>query len=238
MIIESPEGMENTILPETSLVMALRLKGKVEYFNDSSKNILPAAVITGIRKKVRQLSYIQDTATLLVKFNEGMAASFFNEPLHELAGQSYSLDTLIKRSLISAIEEQLSEAKSHKEYILLVENFLILQLKQNQADLLVSSAISQIQQAKGIISIDQMMKSIPLSRDAFEKRFRKAVGTSPKQFSTIIKLNQVISSYNGQTSLTKTAYSAGYYDQSHFIKDFRSYTGESPSNFFRAKDWW
>lgn len=238
MIIESIEGMESNILPETSMVMAFRIRGNVAYTSNGIIDKLPASVITGIRKSIRHLEYSKNTATLLVKFHEGGAAAFFKEPLHELQGASLSLDDLISKSKVSDIEEQLAEAKNHAQCIVLIEQFLISAVKKQQQDILISKVIRQIQLANGNISINVLLQDIPLSRDAFEKRFRKTIGTSPKQYATIIRLKNLIDNYPKSQNLTEAAYSSGYFDQSHLIKDFRAFTGQAPHEFFKSAVWW
>src|SRR2546430_2042166 len=88
LIIESEQGMENRILPDTSIVMAFRLKGQLAYAENGTYHDLPSSVITGIRESSRLISYSKNTATLLVAFKEGGAAAFFKEPLHEFSGMS------------------------------------------------------------------------------------------------------------------------------------------------------
>lgn len=71
-----------------------------------------------------------------------------------------------------------------------------------------------------------------ISLDAFEKRFRKATGASPKHFSYIVRMNAVLAGM-GQQDLIQTAFDAGYYDQAHFNKDFKTFTGQTPSEYLR-----
>jgi AraC-like DNA-binding protein len=64
------------------------------------------------------------------------------------------------------------------------------------------------------------------------------VGTSPKQFAAIVRLRNLIDQYSGVDTLTDVAHKAGYFDQSHFIKDFQSFTGKTPKQFFAAPPQW
>jgi AraC-like DNA-binding protein len=61
------------------------------------------------------------------------------------------------------------------------------------------------------------------------------VGTSPKKFASIVRLKHVIHQYNPDHSLTELAYEAGFYDQAHFIKEFKLFTGATPEKFFSGK---
>ena len=237
-IIDSEQGMVNRILPDTSIVLALRHKGRVSYAEERNETQLPLSVITGLRNSLRLIDYAKETATLLVIFREGGAAAFFKEPLHELFGTSVALSNLIHQRIVSELEERLTEAKTNQQRILLVEQFLISRLNETPNDKLIDKAIQQIQLANGSIRIKDLLADLPISQDPFEKRFRRMVGTSPKQFSEIVRLRALLKQYSPTQSLTETAYLAGYFDQAHFIKDFKAFTGQTPQLFFQAGPYW
>jgi AraC-like DNA-binding protein len=238
MVLETEQGTENKVLPDTSIVLAFRFKGSVSYKEHDNNHNLPSSVITGLRKSPRLICYSDKAACLLVIFKEGGAAAIFKEPLHELFGQSLSLDELIPRNQLQRIEEQLNEADNNQQRISIVERFLFSMLNERGTDQLIDHAIKQIKMAKGDIKIRNMVRSLPLSLDPFEKRFRRVVGISPKQFADIIRLRNLIDHYSASESLTNMALTSGYFDQAHFIKDFRSFTGLAPQQFFRSAAWW
>ncbi|QMW00769.1 helix-turn-helix domain-containing protein [Spirosoma foliorum] len=238
MLIESEQGMVNKLLPGTSIVMAFRYKGNVRYAEGVNAGLMPTAVITGLRNSMRLVDYTRETATLLVIFNEGGAAALFKESLHELFGTSATLDELIPHRIVSEVEERLAEAKTNSQRVAIVEQFLLSRLQETSTDLLVQRAIQRIQLANGTVRINELLADLPISQDPFEKRFRRVVGTSPKQFSKIVRLRSVINQYSSTQSLTEMAHQAGYFDQAHFIKDFRSFTGKVPHLFFQSGGYW
>jgi len=238
LIIECEQGMVNRILPDTSIVIAFRLRGQVSYADNGTTLTLPQTVISGIRESSRLVDYAKDSSNLLVIFKEGGAAAFFKEPMHELGSISVSLDHLIHPWKVKAIEEELAAADNNNQRLLIVERFLLSELKNTQSDGLVCEAIQKIKGSKGDIKIKELLAGLPISRDPFEKRFRKITGTSPKHFAAIIRLKNLIENYTGAVSFTEAAYSAGYYDQAHFIKDFRSFTGQAPHDFFKSPRQW
>jgi AraC-like DNA-binding protein len=89
-----------------------------------------------------------------------------------------------------------------------------------------------------MIKIKELADAHYLSQDAFEKRFRRVVGTSPKQFSTIIKIKSIVDNKPQNGSLTQMALEAGYFDQPHFNKEFKLFTGLSPTDFFKIPQAW
>jgi AraC-like DNA-binding protein len=238
VIIESDKQTENRLLPDTSIVLAFRLRGKVTDLSLDANNNLPLSVITGLRRSVRFLSYEEQAANLLVIFREGGAATLFKEPLHELFSRSVSLGELIPCSQLELIEEQLRETDDDQQKIDVVERFLLTRFKGRSADQLVNHAIKQIKNANGNIKIKSLANSMSISIDPFEKRFRRVAGISPKQFANTVRLRSLIREYSTSENLTDIAIEAGYFDQAHFIKDFHIFTGLAPQQFFKSAVWW
>ncbi|MEO5563019.1 MAG: helix-turn-helix transcriptional regulator [Chitinophagaceae bacterium] len=232
MIIESDTEVVSRVLPDTSLAMAFRYKGTVSYSKDNLKTDIPVSAITGLRRSARAWEYARETANILVMFNEGGPSVFFKEPLHELFDISLSLDHFIRRDKLNEIETRLTEAKNSLQRISIIEQFMISLMIKKQPDLLIFHAIQKIKSAKGTLRIKDLASSLYISQDPFEKKFRRIVGTSPKQFSNIVRLRNLIDNYSQSNTLTDVAHRAGYFDQAHFIKDFKSFTGETPQVFF------
>jgi AraC-like DNA-binding protein len=234
MIIESEEGLQNNILPDTTLTMAFKLRGTITHQSQAINNF-PSSFIAGIRKSALRVNYAKDTLNLLVIFREGAAAAFFNTPLHEFAGMPLPLDNLV---YTRDIVEKLCEAGTHEERIAIIETWLISRLKYFTPDLLVQYAIQKIRSSAGELRIKDLVASMPISRDPFEKKFRRIVGTSPKQFASIVRLRNLIDHYSDDHTFTEVAHHAGYYDQAHFIKDFQSFTGKTPKEYFASPYRW
>jgi AraC-like DNA-binding protein len=237
-IIESQDELVNRVLPDTSLAIAFRYKGQVNYLTDNKNNNVPISAISGLRKSVRLINYSKDTATIIVLFKEAGATAFFKEPLHELFEESVSLDNFIQHRKISIIEEQLAEAQNNNQRIAIIEQFLLSILSGLKPDNLISAAIQKIYLTKGIIQIKELANTLYISHDAFEKRFRRTVGTTPKQFSSIIRMKSIISTRPKSQTLTNIAFDAGYFDQPHFNKNFKLFTGLTPTDFFKSSSFW
>ena len=239
MIIESETGCTNMLLPDTALVLAFRFKGHTrDAAGSADAGSLPSAVLTGLRRSARLLAYGASTANVLVIFQEGGAAAFFRQPLHELFDCSTPLSGLIRRQQIEDAEEQIAAAPDNRQRIIIAERFLITQLIGIRPDGLVQNALGSIKAAAGNISIKALAGSLYISQDAFEKRFRRVTGATPKQMARIVRLRSLISRYRPGQSLTGAAYEAGYFDQAHFIRDFRLFTGQAPRPFFQSAVYW
>ncbi len=139
---------------------------------------------------------------------------------------------------VNEILELLSEASTDKLRIRIIETFLISKLNDYKQDSLITLAIEFIKKQNGIVRIKTLATDLNISQDPFEKRFRAVVGATPKQFASIVRLRHLIKNYSTFPSLTEASHEAGYFDQSHFIKDFRLFTGKSPKEFLKGKDFW
>ncbi|MDR6968823.1 AraC-like DNA-binding protein [Flavobacterium arsenatis] len=236
-IIESQEELVNRVLPNTSLALAFRFGGQISYINNTGKTNLPVATFSGLRKTVRLISYEAKTSALIVLFKETGATAFLKHPLQELFEESVSLDHFFPQSEISIMEERLAEATNNPTRIALVEEYLCSKLTFNKPDKLVQDAITKIYSNKGIIRMGDLANELYISLDAFEKRFRKTTGATPKQFSHIVKMNSIIRQKT-PASFLDMAFENGYFDQAHFNKDFKLFTGQTPTDFFKSDLHW
>jgi AraC-like DNA-binding protein len=234
MFIETESEMDNCILPDTSIVLSVRYRGHIAM----QENNLPALVLSGIRKSAKNVHYTGQSGNLLVRFTPGGAAAFFSEPLNEWVDESVPVAFLKNYSDICPLPDRLAGCDTKEEKITELEQVLMSGLINPQPDPLILLAIQKIRSAGGLIPIRQLTRELYISQDAFEKRFRQTVGTSPKHFSTIVRLRNAIHTHSNTNSLTDTALSAGYYDQAHFIKDFKGFTGQPPGQFFRDGQYW
>ena len=234
VIIDSPEEGINKVLPDTSLVMAFHYKGRVNCVADNTDIDLPSSSISGLRKSMRSFHYSKNTGNILVLFKEAGAAAFFKKPLHHLFNETVSLDQFIGHRDLAVIEEQIAEAENDAQIIDRIEKFLLSALNDHKPDKLISAALQRIHLARGIIKIKDLADALYISQDAFEKRFRRAVGTSPKQFSSIVLMKSITSRRPLKQRLCDIAFDAGYCDQPHFNKDFRLFTGQTPSEFYKS----
>jgi AraC-like DNA-binding protein len=237
-IIESQDELVNRVLPNTSLAIAFRCKGNVNYIRENRYDNLPISTISGIRKSVRLINYSKYTTTIVILFKEAGAKAFFKEPLHELFEESVSLDNFIPQEKIAIIEELLAEAKTNNQKIAIIEQFLLSRLHDYKPDKLISAAVAIIQSKKGVIKIKELADALYISQDAFEKRFRKTIGSSPKQFCYVVRMKSIIDQKQHNHNLIDLAFDAGYFDQSHFNKDFKLFTGQTPSEFFKFPSFW
>jgi len=228
---------ENTykVLPDTGLVIGFQYKGKLSRLQNETETPLSISGVSGLADHSRTFKNSPDIGTVLIFFKEAGATQFFRQPLHELFRESVSLDNFMLRSELLCLEEQLAEAMTDTQRITSVEHFLISRMTNTEPDKLVLAALALIHKSKGNIRIKELTEQLFISQSPLEKRFRQALGASPKKFASIVRLKNVIQQYDSVNSLTELGYETGFYDQAHFIKEFKTFTGDTPEKYFSDK---
>jgi AraC-like DNA-binding protein len=235
VISEDEKESTYKVLPDTGLVIGFQYKGRLYHVKDHEPSGLAASGVSGLSDRSRTFRNSANIGTVLVFFREGGAFPFFKQPLHELFRESISLDNFMLRSELLTLEDQLMASKTDATRIAHVEAFLIKRMTHKDTDKLVIAALGFIHKSKGAIRISELMEALHVSQSPLEKRFREAVGTSPKKFASIVRFKNLLQDRNPASSLVELAYEAGFYDQSHFIREFRNFTGDTPESYFKGQ---
>ncbi|MDF2382046.1 AraC family transcriptional regulator [Nostoc ellipsosporum NOK] len=235
-VISENEGTSQyKVYPATGLVAGFQYKGRLASISDGQHLPLSTAGITGMSDQYKLFSHNAPVGTLLVYFTETGLAHFTNQPAHELFNLSVTLDNLFTPLQVRETEDQLAAAATDQQRVHIIERFFLSLLKDIDTDKLVLEAIRMIYASKGTIRIKDLHTRLLISQSPFEKRFRRLVGTSPKKFASIVRFNAVLSQLNDQPSMTSLGYDHDFFDQSHFIRYFKQYTGETPESFRRKQ---
>lgn len=235
IIVENETVLPYNVLPDTALVLGFQYKGRLSLIRDNHSITLSPSGITGLQNNFRVFKNIEPTGSILVRFKPGGAAALFALPIHELFEQSIPLNAIINAHQIRLVEEQICEVQSDGERIGIIENFLFSIRRKFDTDPLVSAAIQFIKESAGNIRIGDLTKLLNTSTSPLEKRFRSIVGCSPKKYAAIVRFRRLMENDNTGIIPSERAYDAGYFDQAHFIKDFKRFTGQTPEHFFSTR---
>lgn len=215
-------------LPETGLRMAFCVRGACVA---GGFDRAAGAVLTGMQSKLRRHRHGRGNHMLIAAFKPGAAAAFFRESLDALAENSVDLRELWRRDTAD-LREQIAEAADDVQRVQLIERRLLRQLRSTAVDPLCAAAITRIENTGGAIRMAELARQIGLSQSALERRFRRHVGTTPRQYASIVRWRRVERLHRSGLDLTAIAHEAGYFDQAHFIHDFRAMAGCAPAAFF------
>lgn len=193
--------------------------------------------VVGPMKQPMMADLVGHIEIIGVRFKPGGAYPFFRFPLYEISDRILSLKDLWAHaggSLQAEIEEGVTIAGK----IAILERFLIARAKTAPAvDGAVCAVVAAIFQYRGQLPIDHLGKRIGLGTRQLERRFKTIVGISPKAFSRVIRIRNVISMLRGQCSpdWSDITYRGGFYDQAHFIRDFKALAGLTPSAYMEEQ---
>lgn len=231
MILECTDSMVLETLPSNSFSLNYILKGSIYLSQNGDSQIdLPKAVSFGITQRFFHFTFSDFATLFVVIFNPGFASTITSKPLNEFFEKFIPMDEFFSSQINLEMIQQLQRQSSYKNMVNVMEHFLIEKIASSDLDSIIYDSISEINKQKGMVSIKDMANGLPISRDTFEKRFRHLVGTTPKKYANIIRFRNLFEQPFEHENLTDIALNAGYYDQSHFIKYFKSYTGKLPSD--------
>ena len=232
-IIETFSERIHTLLPQTSAIACFRLDGVARMHGTSSSSALPAALFSGVQDRTRSMTHLPGSHVLLTVFTDSGAAAFLREPLDQVFNRTMPMDLFVGRSRLDEVREQLMETGENPGRVEVVERFLRGRLRSEVTpDPVTETAAAHIRKRHGAVRIEELARGMNLSLSSLERRFRKKVGAPPRKFASIVRMRHVLRLQRAGGSLTEIAHRAGYCDQSHFIKDFKSFTGLAPESFF------
>ena len=233
--METDAPVVRAVLPVPGLVLGFRYAGTAGLLEGDQLRTLGRTGLTGVRTTLRRMHTSAGGGIVVVSFRPLGAAHFFEEPLHELFGEMVGLEDLAGRGELESVKERVALACTAEERVAIVDAYLCRRLHEREQDRLVSAAALSIHERGGAVRIRALAKQLGTSQDPLEKRFRRVVGASPKQFASIVRFLRVVRGFEGGESLTRLAHDAGYFDQPHLVRDFRTFTGEAPERFLRAR---
>ena len=137
------------------------------------------------------------------------------------------------------LQVQLLEAKNEQERLTLLINFLVARFKQAKTrDTLVEESLRFIHTNIGSIHVKDLLDYLHLSERQFERRFAQTVGLSPHLYIRVKRFNEAIRLIKTRQfeRLTDIAYALNFYDQSHFIRDIKAFSGMTPKSLSQKVD--
>ena len=144
-------------------------------------------------------------------------------------------DTL--STLPPATSVEIAEAAGHSERLKILIAYLEKRAKGLQNNLSpVQQFIKQLIHRQGSPDIHEMAKKSFLSIRQFQRKFKANAGFSCKTFNRLLRYSTTLGFYKDpDKSLSEIAHLSGYFDQAHFIKDFKDFTGYKPKTYFSGK---
>lgn len=195
-----------------------------------------AAGISGQSQKFRRFITNDDFGIFGAYLYPFAIPQLFSFSAADLSNQMLNLNDFLGKQG-KELEEKMMTAADNRQRVKIISDFLEKKSDQKQQqNLSIVGAVNQIIHSKENVSVRQMARNFGLSTRQFERKFKDVAGFSPKLFQRIIRFQGAVSRYaRDYQSLTEIGYDCGYYDQSHFIHDFKEFSGYHPKAYFSGK---
>lgn len=170
---------------------------------------------------------------IMVGFKPWGIQSFIDFPVADITNQNLDLRSIVPAK-IRGMEDEIRSVNTTEARINIVEKFLTGMLRVRQPDLLINEAVKQLSQSNGQMPVWELAEKFHLCEKQFRRRFVRTVGITPKLFTRLVRFQSLLRLINNaQVQLLDTAIRTGFYDESHFIKEFRDFTNTSPKKYLQ-----
>ncbi len=205
--------------------------GDAFQFDDILNNDL--YILDGSNTLSKKLSLKGTLNAIGIRFKPAGANLLLSLPLNELKNETISLsDTNLKNP--SELYYNLIEAQTFHLKVSVIEDWLCrsLHAKKNISNV-VSASLMLIKAHKGLLPIKSVASQLDYNQRRIERLFNSQVGMTPKEYSRILRIEQARAyiKKNKGGSFATIAYDLGFYDQAHFINQFKNVEGITPREY-------
>ena len=169
-----------------------------------------------------------------IVFKPAALATFWSMDSFEFTEERIDLFKALHQGYVKKYVEQIRKAENVVDKVKLMEEFLLHHYKLNKPEPdYIDIAANIIVEKWGMLHVQHLLKESCMSRRSFERRFFEKVGLSPKYYARIRRIGYVCSLFAGKKKVnwSEVFYEAEFYDQAHFIKDFKEFTGRTPQQY-------
>jgi len=218
------------VLPDTCVELFINYAGSGQTVTDAGLMKQPNSFIVSRMSRYMDVRDHGRFGFVSVCFLPGAAAHFFPVAMHEVSDTMIDLRDLWKNNA-AEMEERISWAANNHQRVAIIQEYLTRQLgRLKKLDKTVEHWLWQVNFFKGQLAVEDLSRKVNISHRQLGRRFNQTVGLSPKEFSRVTRFIHSLKHLKKYPilSLTEIAYESGYYDQAHFIHDYKNYAGVTP----------
>jgi AraC-like DNA-binding protein len=191
------------------------------------------AILSGVSTRYGIIDTAEQECVAGVCFRPGGTAPFFAIPARLLTDSGVPLEFAWDRGRAARLREQLLAAATPPARLDALENAMLDAWRDSAVDPAIAFALRTFAERPQAAKIDAVADEIGLSSKRLAERFKAAVGLPPKRYCRLLRFQRALSSAERgrQVDWTRIAVDCGYFDQAHFIHDFRSFAGITPTGY-------
>jgi AraC-like DNA-binding protein len=230
------ESLTEVLYPSGYIELAINISsGNLTTIINERYIKMPNVEVLGQLTLPGRIMVTKGITLLVTRFYPHASSLFFPNQVSDFTNDSIDLNDVFNMQA-NEFYNRIMEKGSIQEKIAFLEYFLIQKLNINDRKLkkfkLVESICNQVVNEQQPFRIDNLASYYGFSERYIQKLFLDFVGISPKIFFNIQRFNKSLKLIQSNDySLTSIAYDCAYFDQSHFIKEFKTFSGVTPSKF-------
>ncbi|OYU66992.1 MAG: AraC family transcriptional regulator [Cytophagaceae bacterium BCCC1] len=220
-----------------SIVFNYQKTYNVKTQNCDDFTAVPKTFITGQATASYHLQLSEKVGMVGLVFKPAALSTLFDLPMYEFTNERHDLRAVLGKD-VELLEQRILNTDSHEERLQTLTQFLNIRLLKIKKGLdRTDYAANLIFESKGITNINSLMNELYVCRRQFERQFLNKVGISPKYYARTRRIGYLCMQLANKKwkidDWHDLIYQMGYYDQSHFIKEFTTFTGKSPTSYLK-----
>lgn len=240
--IENQSNLEYKILSDAASGIVFNFGDSLTHQYAAGEVIEEEKTITlGPSKELLKLNFTGKVQTIGIRFFPFTGHHFFNTPMNELTNKILKTAPdhfLGRESLYTDLESLLEGGGTRTEVIKLLEDELVrvLELKHSPPQSQLVNLFKAVL-LKPEIELEELSIRFNISKRDIQRLFKTYVGVTPKAFLRLNKIRGVKNkiAQDEFSSLTQLSLDSGYFDQAHFIRDFKSFMEDTPKKYHEFK---
>jgi AraC-like DNA-binding protein len=228
------ESDENAPVPENYFLMADSCPEIIFQYNEGFQAYSAQSARIRFQHSISDKFIVgRKVGFLGVRLYPHAVNQLLNMPANEVVNHVFDFSDVLRQDGTDLADQVYSAANTH-ERIAGVSDYLTKKTANKKLDP-VKYFVDQVIRGKGPVDISKMQEESGLSVKQFERRFKAIAGFPPKYFARIARFQAVKDSYalGNFQSMTSLAYACNYFDQSHFNREFKEFSGVQPLQYFK-----
>lgn len=220
--------------PEQCIVFYPRGSETIEYPSSSINVQRPRSIVSGqFTERINRLITTPEFLMISVEFRPGALYRLTGINFADLTNKCEDAEAVLSPQL-AGLNSRLSGASSYEEMIMIIEEYLkALAVKSSRPLIAADYILDGLINSGEMLSVDQLSKKAYLSPRQLERKVMERIGVCPKTFLKLSRFHKslLIRLAHPERSWFSIAIESGYNDYQHLVKEYKTYTANTPSLF-------
>jgi AraC-like DNA-binding protein len=224
-------------MPSAVLIVNLGAPFRIRSGTDIEAAEYADGVVITTLTRAMEFGYPPATRSVGVHFKPWGLAPFLPLPAVELRVRPLTVQDVWGRPVVAELRDRLATAAGPYEMLMLLEDELMRRVSETTGLGLVRHTSGVIAAATGAVAIGDLSVAAGVSSTHLAQRFKEVIGVTPKRLARTYRFAATVRGIDpaGPVDWLELAGRAGYYDQAHFVNDFRAFTGLTPTRYLDVR---